>query len=489
MTKKCTLERKGKINLAMEFIVPGMQVDESDVGTRSTNQLSLAAIGIVGTFEKGPVNIPTTVGNDTQYRKIFGNDGDYTGPKTVAGCFANGANDLRIVRIVGDDAAAASLELKGADDAPSMILTASSVGKWGNELKASVEVNNNNTVNITVTNGDSAEVFKNVILSDLPKKKGLATLSKAEGAEILPIRMESTALTGGSDGSAVTDKDYIGEISSSGKRSGLKALEPVQVGLGICAQQYSEQIHLALISWAQNCDIDEGLRIPILNTKPGIGIDEAVTQTVKLAPDNGRGIFVYPWVTPEDQEDDEYFVAPDGYYAGRLASLNPCQSPSNKPIYGIRQTENNYTYAEVKVLTQGRISPITLVPNRGFRIRNGVTLSSDTAWGQTNIRRQQDKMEMELYDGLQWAISENHDEKLWRQIATQADAYLRTQQDLGFIYGFLPTLCNKETNPDENIIARILTFIVRWKPYYAADYLIMRIKRELPSATDSSSNS
>lgn len=477
---------EGVNNLAMEFIVPGMQVDESDVGTRSTNQMSLAGIGIVGTFERGPVNVPTTIGDDTQFRKAFGNDGDYTGPKTVAGCFANGANDLRIVRIVGEGAKAAELALKDADDADSMIIKATSVGNWGNALTATVSANADNTVNILVTDGDSADIFKNVALDKLPPKKNLAVLTKAEGAAKLPADVSAAALVGGSDGAAVTDADYIGEITPGGKRSGLKALEPIQCGVGVCAQQYSEQIHSALISWAQNCDIEEGLRIPILNTKPGVGVDEAVVQTVKLAPDNGRGIFVYPWVTPETSADDETFVAPDGYYAGRLAALNPCQSPSNKPILGIRQTENNYTYAEVKVLTQARISPVTLVNGRGFRIRNGVTLSSDAAWGQTNIRRQQDKMEMELYNGLQWAISENHDEKLWNSIATQCDAYLRTQQNLGFIMGYLPTLCNKETNPDENIIARILTFIIRWKPLYAADYLVMRMKRELPSATDSS---
>ena len=476
--------------MAMEFIVPGMQVDESDVGTRSTNQLSLAAIGIVGTFERGPVNVPTTVGDDTQYRKIFGGDGaDYTGPKTVAGCFANGANDLRIVRIVGEGAKAAEVALQGGTNAPedSIVVRATSVGAWGNALVATVGVNADDTVDILVTDGDSADVFRGITLAQLPLKKNLVQLVKAEGATALPAKTESVALAGGDDGAMVTDADYIGDITPAGKRSGLKALEPVQVGLGICAQQHSEQIHTALISWAQGCDLEEGLRIPILNTKPGIGVDEAAKQTVKLAPDNGRGIFVYPWVTPEDAQDDEYFVAPDGYYAGRLAALNPCQSPSNKQIFGIRQTENNYTYAEIKVLTQARISPITLVPNRGFRIRNGVTMSSDTAWGQINIRRQQDKMEMELYDGLQWAISENHDEKLWRLVATQCDAYLMTQQNLGFIMGYLPTLCNKETNPDENIIARILTFVVRWKPLYAADYLILRMKRELPSATDGSS--
>ena len=471
----------------MEFIVPSVQIDESDVGTRSTNQLSLAGIGIVGTFRKGPVNTPTTVGDEIQYTKLFGIDQPgLTGPKTVAGCFAQGANDLRIVRIVGTNAAAASLTLKSAGETPadSMMVAATSPGAWGNELKATVvAAGDGKSVTITVTDGDSADVFKSVTLDSLPITKNLATIRKVDGADELPAAVQNQALTGGNDGAAVAVNDYIGTISESGKRTGLKALEPIQCGMGICAQQYDTIIHQALIEWAENCNVEEGLRIPILNSAPSLGVDAACVQTQALAPDDGRGIFTYPWVTPEDETDDDVYVAPDGYYAGRLAVLNPCQSPSNKQILGIRKLERDFTYAEVKVLTQARISPITLVPNRGFRVRNGVTLSSDTAWGQTNIRRQQDKMEMEIYNSIQWAISENHDPVLWDAISTQVDAYLRTQQKLGFIMGFLPTLCNSQTNPDENIIARILTFIVRWKPLYAADFIVMKMKRELPSAT------
>lgn len=472
--------------MAMEFIVPGMQIDESDVGTRPTQQLSLAGIGIVGTFQKGPVNFATTIGNETQYVKTFGIDKPgLTGPKSVKGCFAQGANDLRIVRIVGAGASSATLTLKDDASTPkvSIIVTATSPGTWGNSLRATVKANGG-AVDITVTDGDSLDSFKGVTLDSLPITKNLVTISKATGATKLPAAtIADEPLTGGNDGAAVTDTDYIGTITPSGKRSGLKALEPNQCGLALCAQQYSVIIHQALITWAENCDIEEGLRIPILNSAPNLGIDAACVQTVTLDTADGRGIFTYPWVTPEDETNDDVFVAPDGYYAGRLAVLNPCQSPSNKQILGIRKLERDFTYAEVKVLTLARISPITLVPNRGFRIRNGVTLSSDTAWNQTNIRRQQDKMEMELYHAMQWAISENHDQALWDAISTQSDAYLRTQQNLGFIMGFLPTLCNSQTNPDENILARILTFVVRWKPLYAADFIIMKMKRELPSAT------
>ena len=95
-------------------------------------------------------------------------------------------------------------------------------------------------------------------------------------------------------------------------------------------------------------------------------------------------------------------------------------------------------------------------------------------------------MEMELYNALQWAISEPHDLPLWNSVADQIDMYLQVQKNLGFIRGFKPTLCNDQTNPPENITARILTAIVRWVPLYAADFIILRFKREL--TTDSTSS-
>jgi hypothetical protein len=70
-------------------------------------------------------------------------------------------------------------------------------------------------------------------------------------------------------------------------------------------------------------------------------------------------------------------IAPDGLYAGRLATLISSQSSSNKLINGIISQEIDLVDTDLKTLTLARISPIALEPNRGYRIRNGVSLSSD----------------------------------------------------------------------------------------------------------------
>lgn len=88
-------------------------------------------------------------------------------------------------------------------------------------------------------------------------------------------------------------------------------------------------------------------------------------------------------------------------------------------------------------------------------------------------------MNMELWNAMQWAISELHDTPLWNNIAAQCDAYLQVQKNLGYIRGYKKTLCNSQTNPPENIQARILTAIIRWLPLYPADFIVLRMKREL----------
>ena len=463
----------------MEFIVPGIQIDESDVGTRVTNQVSLSTIGIVGTFQRGPVNTPITIGDDVSLATVFGDDADgLTGWKSFVGAYKQGANDFRIVRVVGTGAAAGKVTMKDgqATSADSVIISANSVGDWGNSVKIGV-VNHTDTFDLCVKYGGVTETFKSLTLDTLPSiSSNYVVVAKVEGASAIPKATDAdVALAGGSDGSTPGDTDYIGKYdSTTGKRTGLYSLEAEQVGIVLCAQQHSKDIHVAMLTFCKACGLDEGRRVAILNTDKGLSVDSASAVTTAL--DSDRGIMAYPWVKPELATD---FVAPDGYYAGRLATLNIHESPSNKQIIGITATEHAFTYAQVKKLTLAKISPITAVRNRGFRIRNGVNLCSDTAWSQTNIRRWWDKFEMELYDGLQWAVSEPHDKPLWDSVADQVDMLLSVEKRLGYISDYLPTICNDKTNPPEMVANRILTFIPRVKNLYAADFIVGKMKRIL----------
>jgi len=467
--------------MALEYIVPRVAVDESDVGPRPTPAVSLASIGIVGTFSKGPVNTPVTIGSLEQLIEVFGeHKPGLTGYLTARGALHQGANDLKVVRIGSPNLKAASLVLKDSTNGDSVLVEAVTPGTWGNDTKVAVASGTQTgTFKLVVTYGKVSETHDNLTLDNLGGvKSNLVKLSKATGATNIPANITATPLSGGNDGADTTDNDYIGTIDAQGNRTGLKALEPVRVAIVVCAQQYSEQIHAALIAHCAAATIGQGLRMAVLNTAPGLTVDAATQVTTEL--DSIRAIMTYPWLEP--LEEAGTYVAPDGYCAGRLAVLASQQSPSNKEIVGITGTERYFTDAEVKALTLARISPITLVPGRGYRIRNGLTLSSDPAWNQTNIRRQFDQLEMEIYDALQWAISEENTPELRMAVAAQIDAHLENKKRKGEIYDYKPTICDDTNNTPETIAARILNVKVRVRPVYASDYIDVAVQRLLTTA-------
>lgn len=120
--------------MAQEFIVPSVMIDESDVGVRPTDQLSLAGIGLVGTFERGPVNVVTTIGDEEQLVKTFGSYvKGLTGYLSAVTALRQGANDLKIVRIAGKGAVKATASITKTKETL-LTITAINEGVWGNEI-------------------------------------------------------------------------------------------------------------------------------------------------------------------------------------------------------------------------------------------------------------------------------------------------------------------------------------------------------------------
>lgn len=463
--------------MPLEYIHPRVSIDESDVGPRPTPSVSLARIGVVGTFSKGPVNEPVLIGSLDQLVSNFGGyKSGLTGYLSVLGAMAQGANDFYVVRTGGATIASASKTLQNSVPANAVVITAKTPGSWGNDITVAVATGTTaGTFKLIVTYSGQQETFDNLTLDNVGDQvvSQFVTAAKVEAAAAIPANIAATPLAGGDDGAVTVDDDYVGTIDGTGNRSGLKVLDTVRCAVVICSQQYSATVRNGLLTHCANTTIEFGLRMAALNTNEGLTPTQAVAETAAM--DSMRGILAYPWVELSDLAGD--LVAPDGVYAGRLSVLAAKDSPSNKQIIGINKTERFLADAEIKALTQARISPISLVEGRGFRIRNGVTLASDPAWAQTNIRRQFDKLEMEIFAATQWAISEANTPKLRQAVADQIDNYLTLQKMQGEIDDFKATICDDTNNTPETIQARILNTTIRVRPLYAADYIDHRIQR------------
>jgi len=466
-----------------QYVVPRVDIDESNTGPKPTPSVSLSKIGVVGSFMKGPVNTRIPIGSSDQFVNTLGTFSfDYTGPISVLGAMNQGATDFDIVRIVGAGATPATLPLKDASNQNSVVATATSPGDWANGVQATgVNVavtagTNPNTVKLIVIVGTISRTYDNQTLTTIPLINDPDVIfTVSNGATTLPKPISSTPLAGGSDGASLTDADYIGTIDSSGNRTGLKVLEPCNCAIIIAAQQTSAAVQAALITHTANAGLEEGLRNAVSSLPKGTL--PANVSAVTSSLDTARVEFPYLWVEP--QESPGTLVSPDGYLAGRLAVIGEHESPSNKEIKGILSTERQLTMAELQLVTNAKVMPITPVNGRGFRIRNGVNLSSDTAWSQVSTRRIFDKIEMMIYNSTQWAISEPNTPVLWSKVATQIDMMLSDLKRKGEIYDYKPTVCDSSNNTPTTIANRILNTRVRVRPIYAADFIDHGIERLL----------
>jgi len=465
--------------MVLEYIQPRVAMDESDAGSRPTPSVSLARIGVVGTFPRGPVDDPQLIGSLDQLVSTFGGyKAGLTGYLSMLGALAQGANDFYVTRIGAATIASAAKTLKDATPVNSVVITAKTPGTWGNDITVAVVAGTTaGTFKLVVTYGTQQETFDNLTLANVSAQvvSQFVTAAKADGAVSIPANISSTPLVGGDDGAATADADYVGAIDANGNRSGLKVLDTVHCSLAICAQQFSPVIRNALLTHSVNMTARSGLRMSVLNTNVGLSPTQAVAETAAM--DSMYGILPYPWVELTDQSGA--LVAPDGVYAGRLSVLAANESPSNQLITGINRTERFLADSDIKALTQARISPIALETGRGFRIQNGVTLSSDSAWGQTNIRRAFDKLEMEIYDATLWAKSKNITTKLLEAVAAQIDNMLVIKKRNEEIYDFKPTICDETNNTPATMAARMLNTQIRVRPTYAADYIDHHIQRLL----------
>ena len=125
-------------------------------------------IGLVGTFNRGPLNTPTLVNNYADFVRKFGDViGGLTGTIAGRGIFKQGNANVYVVRI---DAAAnpskqASYTLmdRSATPAPVFTLKAKTPGTWGNGLKITVgDGTKAGTYKITLQYKTESEVWDNL---------------------------------------------------------------------------------------------------------------------------------------------------------------------------------------------------------------------------------------------------------------------------------------------------------------------------------------
>jgi len=120
---------------------PGVYIQEVPSGVRTITGVATSITAFVGRASAGPTDEPVMLTSFADFERRFGGL-DVASPMsyTVRDFYLNGGSLALIVRVLHDDARAATIGLDdGASPSTGIVLEATSRGAWGNRLSAAID--------------------------------------------------------------------------------------------------------------------------------------------------------------------------------------------------------------------------------------------------------------------------------------------------------------------------------------------------------------
>lgn len=437
---------QGDINVAA-LSVPDLYVQIVPPKITLVQGVDTSLYGLVGTASWGPVNAPTTVGDQTQAAYLFGTRVAQPHDLGTAYLCANyqGAYNSKFVRVTdGTDTAATIIAQT------SITLTAKYTGSTGNSIKVTVgNGSKNGSFKVTAQlPGFQPEVWDNItgsgsafwmavasaINSGVTGFSGASDLivATATGA-VAPIAATYT-LAGGVDGSSgVTDTMILGTTGVS--RTGMYALEGSDVRNFALVDVTTTSTWAAQTAFAKQIGAEafivgasgEALATTITN-KGAAGVD--TWHLTMLAGD---------WCYINDGSQVR-LVSPQGFAIGRRAALSPEHSVLNKPIYGVVATQRTmakrpYTVAELSDANRNGIEIITnpIPAGKMFGCRNGVNTSSDPTVNGDNYGSMTNFLAYSINASFGKYVGKLQTPTVRIEAKTSLESWLQDLADLGMI--------------------------------------------------------
>jgi phage tail sheath protein FI len=299
----------------------------------------------------------------------------------------------------------------------------------------------------------------------------------------------NAVLSGGSDGSAPGDADFVGTDNGPGKRSGIQALTDIdEISIVAAPGLTSQTIQNALIT---HCELLR-YRFAILDPAP---------KSSNNAPDmndirNQRNLFdtkyaalYYPRIVITDPlNGNTVAIPPSGHMAGIYARSDEQRgvhkAPANEVIGGITDLELMLSKGEQDILNPEPVNVNVLRDfrrqGRGLRVWGARCITSDTSWKYINVRRLFIFLEKSLEEGTQWVVFEPNDERLWGRVRQSIGNFLTRVWRDGALMGTKPeeayfVKCDRTTMTQDDIDNGRLIILVGVAPVKPAEYVIIRI--------------
>lgn len=502
---------------------PGVYIEEVPSGVRTITGVATSITAFVGRAPRGPVDEPITINNFGDYERTFGGLAlDSTLGYAVRDFYMNGGSQALIVRIERNAAAAnLALSTDAGDPANNPLpLVAASAGSWGNNLTATVDYTtkdpgNSNLFNLIIAEaGGTIERHLNVSRDPadprflprvLEQHSGLVRVRKdGGGAWIVPaVRPLATnpptvpvaTATGGADGDALTNAEYLGSLAD---KTGLYALEKADLFNLLVIPPPTREAGTASPVYQAALAYCAGRRAVLLvDPAPDWTKANAVASLNALGltgPAARNAALYFPRIVSADPLRDSQpdSFAPSGAIAGIIARTDAQRGVWKAPagidaaINGIQALTINLSDAENGDLNPQGINCLRSFPGFGRVVWGARTLRGADQladeYKYLPVRRLALFIEESLFRGTQWVVFEPNDEPLWAQIRLNVGAFMQNLFRQGAFQGTTPreayfVKCDRETTTQNDINLGIVNILVGFAPLKPAEFVIVKLQQ------------
>jgi hypothetical protein len=516
------------------FSRPGVYVQEVPVA--QTIQLSDngSAVGaFVGPAAMGSTALPVLVRSWRNFVDTFGDVNDaYPMTWAVYNFFANGGNQAYIKRVVGSNAAQASVVLTDRSQSAlaTLLVKANNAGAWGNNFAVQVidsgaanrfalyvyqSLSGNTVLVEQFADLSMVKTDPRYAISYVNASSSYITLTDQNSASVAPDNRPTAdgvphALTGGLDGSTPTRSNY-----SSAYTLFDPVKNPLVFNVPNAAYVYntagssadrtlSMQLQADMVDYCASrdnafaiCDVPAGLTVSdakqyasdLKSTSPFSGNNHGEVAAI-----------YYPWVnipdTTKAARGATRLQAPGAIAAGQFLATDTSRGVFKAPAgFGNRvalavSTQTQLSNTDLDTLNTGTepINAIRQVPGAGIVLMGARTLNNTSSNRYINVRRSMMYLKTELDNRSQFALFENNDSILWSRIRTGINTFLRGYWQQGGLRGTSPqqafyVICDGTNNSEADIQNGIVNIEVGVALEYPAEFIVIKLGQLTGNAT------
>jgi uncharacterized protein len=520
------------------YTYPGIYVEEVPSGVRTIIVASTAETAFVDFFSRGPINQAVRITSFGDFERQFGGlDTRSEASYAIQQYFLNGGGVAWVVRVAVGDPQPANLTLDGGSPlGPTLTVTASSPGTWGDRLEVAVvqQLNKPEQFDLVVRevlrSGDrvqvlNAETHRNLTMQVGDRSYAVDVVNGASslvrltdvdlgGLPVTALADESGGardedfqpLNPGSDGTAFDEAGTLTQqaemqqalLGKQADKTGMYALDgiapfifnllclPAAANLPNASQVFTE---------AEKYCADK--RAFLIVDIPQTGVTTSAQMIDWMGENNGlrhqNAAVYFPRLTIPDTVNDgrPRNVGASGTMAGVYARTDATRGVWKAPAGTDAALRNARLAVTLSDGENGSLNPLGINVLRTFPIFGNVSWGARTLlgadqqaseWKYIPVRRTALFIEESLFQGLKWVVFEPNDEPLWAQIRLNVGAFMHSLFRQSAFQGTTPSeayfvKCDKETTTQADIDRGVVNILVGFAPLKPAEFVVIKIQQ------------